>query len=199
MLYLNSYLKLDNTNLNIMMIKAFRLSLLLFFVTVSFEMNAQNEIVDFPRNRLALVMGNAHLPSGVDANGEKVWKVLPSWGLDYDYRIDEKWAIGIHTDMFIETFEVTREVDNGPDEIIERSSPFSAVFTGSRKFGEHFTLMAGYGQEFSKEETLSLLRIGAEYGWEIGENWELGLSLMFDDKFDTYTSWTFGVGVSKFF
>ncbi|WP_422358515.1 hypothetical protein [Reichenbachiella sp.] len=150
---------------------------------------------EFKNHKLSLIIGHAYVPAGVNILREKVWTVLPSWGLDYDFRFNEKWGLGIHTDLVVESFEY-----EGNEKIVfERTRPFSAVLVGSRKFGKHLTLMAGGGIEYAKEENLKLVRIGFDYGWELPNEWELSASLMSDFKIDAYNSWVIGLGVGKLF
>lgn len=150
---------------------------------------------EFKNHKLSLIIGHAYVPAGVNREGEKVWTVLPSWGIDYDFRFNEKWGLGVHTDLVVESFEY----EGSKKIIFERTRPFSAVLVGSRKFGEHLTLLVGGGMEIAEEETLSLVRIGLDYGWELPNEWELGASLMSDFKIDAYNSWVIGLGVGKLF
>lgn len=167
----------------------------LILMLVSFGLHAQESEQAFRRNKLALIIGHAHVPAGIDLEGKKAWTVLPSWGLDYDFRFNEKWSLGLHTDMVVESFEY-----EGEDEILyERTRPFLAVLSGGRRLGEHVTLLVGGGIELAKEENLKVVRVGLDYGWELPNEWEIGASLMSDFKIDAYNSWVLGLGVAKVF
>ena len=177
------------------MIRLFVALVITFLVFETSAVCQESEEKEYKNHKLSLIIGHAYVPAGVNILGEKVWTVLPSWGLDYDFRLNEKWGLGVHTDLVVESFEY-----EGNEKIIfERTRPFSAVLVGSRKFGEHLTLLAGGGIEYAKEETLSLVRIGVDYGWELPNEWELGASLMSDFKIDAYNSWVIGLGVGKLF
>ena len=43
-------------------------------------------------HRLTLVLGHSHLSEGIQDNGKKGWKTVPSTGIDYDYWISNHWA-----------------------------------------------------------------------------------------------------------
>lgn len=147
-------------------------------------------------HRITVVMGNTHVPEGAKNEGRE-WLILTSWGLDYDFWFNNRWAIGLHTDAVLENFEIeSREEETI---VSQRSRPISLVPTGLYKPGEHLTLMVGAGIEIAKEENLTIIRAGIEYGWELPAEWEIGVSLMNDFKLGTYNSWTFGLGVSKKF
>ena len=166
------------------------------FTAFAQEQRAEEEHANF--HRVTIVLGHAHVPEGIKANGNKQWLLMGSWGVDYDYWFQLRWAIGLHSDVIMENFEVEKSGEGEEAEgILERSYPLATALMGAFKPGEHLTLLLGTGGEFAKEETLFLIRAGLEYGWELPGEWELGLSLMNDFKVDAYDSWTLGVGISK--
>ncbi len=148
---------------------------------------------DHPKNKVSFVLSHTHVPGGINEEGDKSWLVRASWGIDYDYYFSHAWSLGLHSDMVLENFEI--EEDNI---IQERSSPIALILTGGRHW-EHFTLVAGAGMEFAKEENFALARVGAEYGWELPAEWEIAISLVTDIKFGGYNSWVFGLGFAKLF
>jgi len=144
-------------------------------------------------HRLSFVLGHSHLSEGIQDNGKKGWKAVPSVGFDYDYWLSNHWAIGLQTDLMVETFEV----EDHDQVVIERDKPIATVITGIFKPGEHVSFIAGMGGEFAKEENFALTRLGIETGWEMKNNWEFGISLMYDIKWNAYDTWVFGFGISK--
>ena len=66
-------------------------------------------------------------------------------------------------------------------------------------FHRVFGAVAGAGGEFAEEENLTVVRIGIDYGWEIGENWEIAANYMFDFKLDAYNTGVLGVGLARKF
>ncbi|MEK6479176.1 hypothetical protein WJR50_16640 [Catalinimonas sp. 4WD22] len=160
------------------------------------EFEEEKETANY--HRLTLVLGHANVLEGIK-DGKKEWLVLGSWGLDYDYWFHPQWAVGLHSDLIVENFEVEQMGEGETVGTLERSSPLASTLVGIFKPGEHFTILLGAGGEFAREETLFLIRAGLEYGWELPGEWELGVSLMQDIKVDAYNSWTLGVGVSKIF
>jgi len=144
-------------------------------------------------HRLSLVLGHSHLSNGIRDDGKKGWKAVPSWGFDYDYWVSNHWAVGLQNDMMIESFEV-EENDNT---VIERSKPFTSVAAVIVKPEQHVSFIAGMGGEFAKEGNFALTRLGIESGWEMKNNWEFGISLLYDIKWNGYNSLVFGFGISK--
>jgi hypothetical protein len=88
------------------------------------------------------------------------------------------------------------EKKEGNTELV-RNNPFSVSLVGLFKPAKHWVFIAGFGREFEKEESLSLLDIGVEYGIELPKEWELGFTLEYENKFKAYDSWIFGIGFSK--
>jgi hypothetical protein len=177
-----------------------KLSFIVFLVSIMIAAFAQDETkitkeeeVLKGTHRLSLVLGHSHLNTGIQDNGKKGWKAVPSWGLDYDYWISNHWAIGLQTDMMIETFEV-EDHDNA---VIERTKPVAIVGAAIFKPQKHVSFIAGMGGEFASEGNYALTRLGIESGWEIKNNWEFGISLLYDIKWNAYNTWVFGFGISK--
>ncbi len=148
-----------------------------------------------PHSTVALVFSHAHVFSGEDAGGQKKVLIMPAWGLDYNYHLSPKWAIGLHTDIIVESFKV----EGNDGETIERSYPIAPALMGIYKPNHHWSLMAGAGGEFAKEENFFLTRLGLEYGAEIRNGWEVFGSLAYDIKWSAYDTWVLGLGISKAF
>ncbi len=155
-----------------------------------------NESASNPRHSIALILGHAQIVEGIDGEGKKEWLSLPSWGLDYNYEINERWAIGLHNDIIIEEFVVE---ELGGEDVIERSFPIATAVVASYQLGEHFKLLSGLGGEFAREDSFLLARLGLEYGMEITESWELVANLFNDLKVDAYNSFGIGIGVAHKF
>lgn len=152
-----------------------------------------------PHSALVLVLSHAELFEGRDAEGNKKVLSLPAWGIDYNYWFNPKWALGLHTDIIIEKFEVKKDLEGGDDETIERSYPIAPALMGIYKPCRHFSFLLGMGGEFAKEENFVLTRAGMEYGAEIRNGWEVSGNLSYDFKWNAYDTWTIGIGIAKSF
>ena len=145
---------------------------------------------------LSLGIGHAHVNAGFK-DGKKQWLVLPSWMLDYNFWFRENWAIGLHSDMIIETFEVENE--HGSEDVIERENPIAIVGAISFKPAEWVALVAGGGVEYEAHESFGLIRLGVEPAWEVTEKWEVFVNVSHDIKFDAYNTWNLALGVARRF
>lgn len=148
-------------------------------------------------HRITIGLNHANVSQGVKDSGYE-WLSLPAWSLDYDYWLSDKWAIGLHTDIIVESFEVKANLSS-EDETISRTSPIAPAAVGIFKATKHSSFLLGVGAEFAKEDNLFLNRAGYEWGTEIGKNWELGISLCYDFRWNAYDSYMIGIGVSKIF
>ena len=144
------------------------------------------------------MIANAHVPAGLDMEGKNNWLVLSSWGLDYDWRFNEKWAISLQTDIVIENFRV-KTFKSNPEDVLKRSYPLAIALAGKYSVIDRLSVLAGAGVDIAKEESIPLWRLGIEYGWEVDETWEISLNLVFDNKIEAFDTWSFGVGLSRHF
>lgn len=167
--------------------------LLLLASFVSYSQEETEE--EFPKHTLGLVLSHANISKGVTESGRE-WLSVPAWGLDYNYWINEKWAIGLHTDFIVEKIEVVENL-NKEEETIERSYPIAPAMMGVYKPTKHSSFLFGVGAEFAKEENLFLNRVGYEWSTEVGKKWELALSLNYDIRWNAYDSYTLGIGISR--
>jgi len=149
------------------------------------------------RNSIALIISHTNITRGVDSNDNEKWLAVPSWGIDYNYELNEKWAVGLHTDIILEEFVV--EDYSSDIKEIERSYPFAAALMASFKPGNHISFQLGPGIEFAKEENLFLIRATIEYSYRFHEDWELLINITDDFKIDVYNSWAIGLGIARKF
>lgn len=171
------------------------LSFALFLSTFSYAQEESTESGDAGKHRITLALSHANVLQGVK-NDDTKWLSLPAWGVDYDYWLSDRWAIGLHTDIIVEDFEVKSNLSD-ENETIERSSPIAPAMVGIYKPTKHSSFLLGIGAEFAKEENLFLNRAGYEWGIEINDNWELGFSLCYDFRWNAYDSFLLGIGISR--
>jgi len=178
------------------LIKVILSSLFLFFIVfVNAQETAHKEGEKEKRNSIAVFISHTQIAETVEGEGKKSISV-PSWGIDYNFEITERWAIGLHNDIIIESFVI----ENSEGTEIERSSPFATAVVGMFKPVKNLSLVLGAGGEFSKEENLFLIKAGVEYSHLIlHNNWEIIASFSNDFKWDAYNSWTLGFGIGRKF
>jgi len=147
-----------------------------------------------PYHRISLSMLNGHIPAINTVSGKFKNTIVPIWGVDYDYWFRPNWGIGLHNDWTLQQFNVVKEEGGA---IVERSRPFSMSLTALYKPTEHLVFTIGAGKEWEQSEHLGLINLGLEYGWELPKDWELSINGKYEKKLSVYTTWMFGLGVSK--
>ncbi|MGB6037965.1 MAG: hypothetical protein WBG42_16940 [Cryomorphaceae bacterium] len=181
--------------------KTHQILILLLMVTTSFLFPAgsqaqEAEKTNRPKHRITAMMANSHIPAADNIEGQNSVFIAPTWALNYDYWLSEKFAIGVHSDLVIQKFEIKNREDGLE---LERSFPLAVCAVGIYRPFENWSLIFGGGQEFEKTENFAMLCLGVEYGIELPKEWELSFNLIYDNKIDAYDTWMFGVGFSKLF
>ena len=150
------------------------------------------------KHQIQLVLSHTQIHSGLDESGDRKWQSLPSWGLNYNFQLREKWKIGLHNDIIVEDFQVA-SIGRNESEVLDRRYPIASSVVVSRELGNHFQLLLGLGGEFAQGQSFFLMRGGIEYGRHFNENWELIANLTNDFKWEAYNSWAIGLGISRSF
>jgi hypothetical protein len=169
----------------------------LFYIT-SYSQDTHNDSKDHSSfekkgaSRLTIGLGHTHVSEG-KVNGKTEWLALPSWTLNYDYWVSDKVAIGLQNDLILESFFI----EHGNEELLERSYPIASVPVVLYKASKRLIVVAGVGAEFTKESTLTMTRLGLEYGFHLPNNWEVGTALVWDNKWNYYNSWGIALTFSK--
>ena len=150
------------------------------------------------RHQIQFLVGHTHISEGLDSDDDKKWLALASWGLNYNFHIDQKWSVGVHSDVILEDFRVRQDHRN--DMSIERRNPIAVAVMGGYRFWGPFAAMLGGGMEFETEENLGFVRIGLEPSWLFGGGkWEVSAVGTYELKIDAYNSWAFGFAISRLF
>lgn len=143
-----------------------------------------------PRIRGAVMMANAHVPEATNDGRQVV--IIPAWGVDLDYFFHRRWSVAFQGDIKLQRFEVEEEGVR-----LERSYPVSLAAVVHYHALRHWSFYAGPGYEFEKNENLFLFKLGTEYSFEISEDFEIALNLIYENKEEVYDAWTFGIAFNK--
>ena len=143
-------------------------------------------------NRLSFGLGHTHISEG-KVDGKTQWLATASWSINFDHWLSNKWAVGLQSDMILESFKIEAH----DQEIIERSYPIAVVPVAIFKPGAHWSFVGGAGVEFSKGHNIGLTRLGIEYGHHLPKGWELGAALVWDEKWNYYNSWGIAITISR--
>jgi hypothetical protein len=174
------------------------LAFLLIGLRVNAQIESENAAEDETsgKQRLTVLMANAFIPAADNIAGQNSVFIVPAWGINYDFRINDKVGFGVHNTFILQQYKIEKSRE---DIVIERSFP--VVITGELLFKplENLLVSVGAGRELEKHESFTVVNVGLEYGFDLGKGLEISLNLLFDNKIDAYDSWMFGLGFSKFF
>lgn len=113
-------------------------------------------------------------------------------GFDVDYYFHPRWSVAIQGDIKIQSFEV----EDG-QALLERSNPFAIAGVIHYHALRHWSFYVGPGYEFESHKNLFLVKAGTEYSFEITEDFEIALNLIYANKEEIYDGWTFGVAFNR--
>ena len=176
------------------------LIIILLFVS-SFNLGAQTELHTASTHHknsfhsISLVMANAFIPNSFADETNDVL-IVPVFGLNYDFQINDHWGLGVHSDILLQQFKIEK---HGSHEELIRENPIALCAMFFYKPNHHWKILSGYGIEIEKNENFQLLRFGVEYGIELPKNWELGFTLENDLKINGYYTLLLGIGFTKKF
>ncbi len=188
-----------------------KVTLTLFMSCVIFSLHAQHTAHDsehnneahehpeehheFKHHKISLVIGHTHIPAGNPDVGRVGNVIAPSWGIDYEYWFNHKWAAGLHTDLEM----ISYVIDNDDRSELERERPVILSLVALFKPIHSLVVYVGPGLELEKNENFMVYRFGVEYEFEMGKHWELSPGVFYDSKEGIYDSWSVGLAVGKRF
>ena len=156
------------------------------------DLNEQEE-----KHNLGIVISHTYISQGI-IEGRREWIAAPSFGLNYNFTLNDKWSIGMHNDIIIESFIV--EGPEVSEEILKREFPISTLIVGTYKVTEAFGIALGSGIEWEKNESFALIRIGADYAVALrNKRLEVTFTINYDNVISSYDSLNFGLGINKSF
>ena len=172
--------------------------MLAIFTMVFAQENHQESVPThkIKRHKIGAFLGNAVI-HGVHntKTGHEQYVLAPTFGLDYEYWINHKWAIGTYNEVAHLDIEVETEEH---EEYIKRENAmiFSivAVFEPIHNLG----IFAGTGIETDSHHTFWIRYMGLEYAIVRCNNWDISLALGYVNK-DLYDAFTFGVVIGRRF
>lgn len=142
-----------------------------------------------PHFRVAALIMHTFIPTAT-ATGSEVL-IIPTLGLDLEYWFNPNWAIGLHNDIELESFEV--ETLEGI--FVKRKTPFVFTLDAIWKPAEYWVFVAGPGFEYTPDETYTLFRLGIEYEFEFIEGIDLSPNLLYDIRQDAFDTFSYGLGI----
>ncbi len=163
----------------------------LLFSNLTFSQEEDKEDWKLRRYRIALASLNSYVPA-IEAKNRFI---IPTWGLELEYKLDKRWSIGTNLELEVFTYAVKT-----PNEgIIERDYPFLASILVFYELNEHIILATGYGREFEKNEDFDLIVFSFMYAFKLPNNWDITPSFNFNKRIESYDTFSLGFSFGKSF
>jgi hypothetical protein len=123
-------------------------------------------------NSLALLVGYTFIPKPSKSHG-KLTYVVPTLGVDYIYKFNQKIAVAAQTDVELASYVIER----GENETLEREYAFVIATVFIYEPVSWWAVFGGPGYEFEKNESFFVARLGTEFIKRFEDGW--GFSVIF--------------------
>lgn len=170
------------------------LTLITLFCLLTWKSNAQEEHKSEDKHSIGLSFSMANIPiADPEATPFKVW--APTIGIEYEIKINDKWDIGILSDIELITYELKGEL-NKDGTYLERENAWVNTLALFYHPNEHIRLFFGPGYEIEKHRNFFVSSFGLGYHMHKG-NYSLMPFFRIDLKGLYYsTAFGFTVGTS---
>lgn len=172
-------------------------SLVLFFnSSQAQEEHHETSEESLKRHKVAAVLGYS-LIHGVQntQTGKEQYVLAPTFGLDYEFWISHKWAVGTYNEFAHVDIEVETEEH---EEYIKRENAMLFSVVGIYEPFPRFSIFAGSGIETDPHHTFWIRYLGLEYAFIRSDNWDVSINAGYINK-DLYDAFTFGVVIGRRF
>lgn len=174
----------------------FSLTFLFFLIGFSSISFSQDHLIEHkakseqePHFRFAALILHTFIPTDTPSGPDVL--ILPTIGLDIEYWFNHKWAIGLHNDIELESFEV--ETEEGV--FVNRKTPIVFTLDTIWRPKKNWVFLAGPGIEIESDKNYALFRLGVEYEFEFIEGIDLSPNLVYDIRNDAFDTFSYGLGV----
>ena len=171
------------------------LQVLLIFPIISFSQEHSNTSnshhEDFKKMKISVAFAQAYIPSHHLHEESESAQLIPTNGIDIQYNFNHKFFVKWTNELEFLTYNLKNE--DGEERV--RENAFLSAVTVGYEFYDKLAVIAGVGYEFEKSRDLGVCRVGLEYSFNIGGNWELSPELLYDIKEDSHTAITWGLAI----
>ncbi|AZQ63054.1 hypothetical protein EI427_12650 [Flammeovirga pectinis] len=152
------------------------------------------------RHKVSFYLGYAFIPQEISSHEGLL---VPSFGLDYTFRISKKFSIGLVNDMEIAQYmiEVPGEGhgENGGTEELEREYAYVGALMLFYSPIKGWNVGVGPGIELEKNQNFAVCKFMIEKEFELPGEWCISPNFSYDIKGNVYDTWSFGVAFGKSF
>ena len=149
--------------------------------------------ISLKRHKIGFFIGNTLIHEVHNTHtGKEQYVLAPTFGLDYEYWLSHKWAIGTYNEIAF----LNIEVEQDHEEFVKRET--GLLFSGVVVYEAfpRFSVFAGTGLEKDPHHTLWIRYLGLEYAFIRSDNWEVSVAAGYVNK-DLYDAFTFGIVIGR--
>jgi hypothetical protein len=158
--------------------------------------DAGHEVHEFKRFRVAINLAHAYIPAAEDLGSNYV--IIPVYGLDFQFRITQHWALGLKNDIEIAQYVLPETDESGEVQLRENPFILSMPVYYTPK-GKGLTFFTGPGIELEDHHNFWVWRLGFGYEIELPGHWDFAPEFVYDLKNGAYNSFTIAIAVGKKF
>ncbi|MCK5824903.1 MAG: hypothetical protein KAG96_05790 [Ichthyobacteriaceae bacterium] len=151
---------------------------------------------DFKRFRVALAFSQSYIPAIHLSDGDASPQFIPTDGLELQFFFNHKFSVKWINEIEFQSYTIKGK--EGELESVRENAFLTAIVLGYEVYG-HLGLFAGGGYEFEKNEDLWVVRVGAEYAFELPEEWDITPAFIYDIKAESHTAYTLSITIGKKF
>ena len=140
-------------------------------------------------------MSQSYIPSIHIEEEETTPQFIPTNGIEIQYSFNHKVFVKWINEIEFQNYTI---IDKDGEHRVRNNANLTASVLGYEAY-EHLGLFAGGGYEFEKSEDLWVIRLGAEYAFELPGDWDITPALIFDYKAESHTAYTFSLTIGKSF
>ena len=167
----------------------------LAFVSIPLAAQEHEEREPLKRHQFALFTGYTWVPKGDPHEGDPEGTVVvPTIGIDYNFWISHKVAVGLHNDFELSSYVV----ETSADTTIPREYAYVGAVVVMYEPVRGLALFAGPGMEIETHQNFFVFKVGLEYAFAVANGWATGFVGAYDFK-EEYHSWSLGVSVARRF
>ena len=176
-------------------------SILLVLIIVAITSNTYGQSHDvshdseheFKKFRMAVNLGHAYIPTASVADNK--FLIIPVWGLDFQYWVNEKWGVALKNDIEIAKYTINKD----DSEQLRENPVIISLPVLYSPWDNGLTFMLGPGIELEGHKNFSIFRFGLGYEFEFGNHWDFAPEVVYDLKDGHINSLTIAIGVGKRF
>lgn len=163
------------------------------FASCGLQLNAQIDTTEIMKNRVALVYGSGFIP-GASLRPNALFASIPKLGLLFERRMSERFGVSVMSDIELVNYTVNeREADE-----FERENAWSTCVLANLYIGRSFLLFGGAGYEMETSKDQPFGRIGFQYMFFPGSNWDIS-PIGWADLKEENSAYVLGLSVGRSF